>query len=77
MTIYYALSITAGMSDNTLTSHIVREKRKALGLSQQELAEMVGVKQPTIARIENGQNISGLMQFALRVIFEQTAGAAK
>lgn len=65
------------MSDNTLTSDIVREKRKALGLSQQKLAEMVGVKQPTIARIENGQSISGPIGMLLKSIFEQTTGAAK
>jgi transcriptional regulator with XRE-family HTH domain len=29
---------------------------KRLGISQKELAEMVGTKQPTIARIETGEN---------------------
>ncbi len=35
----------------------VIEARKEKGLSQQELADLTGVKQPAIARLENG-NIS-------------------
>jgi transcriptional regulator with XRE-family HTH domain len=34
----------------------IREIRKARGLSQVQLAEMAGVEQPTISRIEKGED---------------------
>lgn len=36
------------------TPEDLREKRKALGMTQSELADRAGVSQPLIARIENG-----------------------
>lgn len=36
-------------------AELVRERRKALGLSQQQLADLAGVSQTTIDKIENGR----------------------
>ncbi len=36
---------------------IIRSRRKALKMSQNELAELVGKKRPYISRIENGEDI--------------------
>ncbi|RLI81888.1 XRE family transcriptional regulator, partial [Archaeoglobales archaeon] len=33
----------------------IRKRRKRLGISQKKLAELVGVSQPLIARIESGK----------------------
>jgi DNA-binding XRE family transcriptional regulator len=35
--------------------HLIREQRHALGWSQQELAELCGVTQADLSRIENGR----------------------
>jgi len=43
---------------------IIKNRRKELKLSQNELAEMVGKKRPYISRIENGEDIR-LSNFAL------------
>ncbi len=43
---------------------IIRNRRKELHLSQEELAEKVGKKRPYISRIENGEDIR-LSNFAL------------
>lgn len=37
----------------------VRQAREAKGLSQEKLAQLVGTKQPAIARLENGRAIPG------------------
>lgn len=34
----------------------LKERRQQLGLSQSQLAEMVGIKQPNIARMESGNH---------------------
>jgi len=36
---------------------IIRNRRKELNMSQEELAEAVGKKRPCISRIENGENV--------------------
>ncbi|MGD9993154.1 MAG: helix-turn-helix domain-containing protein [Salinivirgaceae bacterium] len=36
---------------------IIRNRRKELNMSQEELAEAVGKKRPYISRIENGEDI--------------------
>ena len=36
---------------------IIRNRRKELNMSQEELAEAVGKKRPYISRIENGENV--------------------
>jgi transcriptional regulator with XRE-family HTH domain len=33
----------------------IKEFRKALGISQQELADTLGVSRPTVSQIENGE----------------------
>lgn len=43
---------------------IIKNRRKELHLSQEELAEKVGKKRPYISRIENGEDIR-LSNFAL------------
>lgn len=42
----------------------VRERRQALGLSQRQLAERVGIKQPDVSVIESGQVVSGMLMVA-------------
>ena len=43
---------------------IIKNKRKELNLSQEQLAEKIGKKRPYISRIENGEDIR-LSNFAL------------
>ncbi len=43
---------------------IIRNRRKELKLSQNDLAELIGKKRPYISRIENGEDIR-LSNFAL------------
>lgn len=42
-----------------MTSEDVKALRRALGWSQKQLAEYLGVRQPTVFRIERGQGPSG------------------
>lgn len=42
----------------------VRERRKELGMSQRLLAKRVGIKQPDVSVVENGQVVSGLLMVA-------------
>jgi transcriptional regulator with XRE-family HTH domain len=44
------------MQDNSLGGRI-KEKRKELGLSQEELVEALGIKQCTLSKYENGSAI--------------------
>jgi ribosome-binding protein aMBF1 (putative translation factor) len=37
---------------------LLAELRRQRGLSQQQLAEMIGTRQPAIARMEGGENIT-------------------
>ena len=44
------------IEEETLNAHVARliyEARKAAGLTQQQLADLVGTKQPDIARLED------------------------
>lgn len=43
------------MKTNDITNTI-KERRKALGLSQQEVADSIGMKQQSYQRIENGRS---------------------
>lgn len=43
---------------------IIRNRRKELKLSQNDLAELIGKKRPYISRIENGEDIR-ISNFAL------------
>ena len=52
------------MSNNNLSSYIgvtIRRRRKKRGITQKELAEKLGTKQPSIARIESGQILPSLV----------------
>jgi UDP-N-acetylglucosamine 1-carboxyvinyltransferase len=42
---------------------IVRSARYQRGWTQQQLARMVGVSQPTISRVESGQVVISLLSF--------------
>jgi len=42
---------------NLTIAHRVRELREAKGFTQKDLAEKIGTKQPSIARIESGRKI--------------------
>ncbi len=48
-----------------MTPQEIKDLRIRLGWSQSQLAKHVGVKQPTIFRIEQGQKISGPLQKVL------------
>lgn len=47
-------------------SEILKERRKELKLSQQELADKIGKKRPYISRVENGEDVrlSNFIQIA-------------
>ena len=57
-------------------SEILKDRRKQLNLSQQELADKVGKKRPYISRVENGEDVrlSNFLQIAnaLGLSFELT-----
>ncbi len=53
------------MKDNTLSefAEVLRNRRKQLNLTQEELAEKVGKKRAYIARIEKGETDMQLSSF--------------
>lgn len=53
------------MKDNTLSefAYVLRNRRKELNLTQEELAEKVGKKRTYIARIEKGETDMQLSSF--------------
>ena len=60
------------IEEETLNAHVARliyEARKAAGLTQQQLAELVGTKQPDIARLEDadyqGHSLTMLHRIAI------------
>ncbi|ORE90669.1 hypothetical protein ATO13_22156 [Stappia sp. 22II-S9-Z10] len=54
------ICIEYGMDlERRMTGEDVKALRTRLGWSQKQLAEYLGVRQPTVFRIENGQNPSG------------------
>ena len=56
---------------------IIRNRRKELKLSQNDLAELIGKKRPYISRIENGEDIRlsnfSLIASALNLSIQLTA----
>lgn len=56
------MAIANGMGNKGITCEMktmgerLRSRRKALGLSQQTLARLSGIRQPTIANLESGRN---------------------
>ena len=64
------------MNSHLQLKNRVKELRKALGLSQTELAKKIGTTQNTISSIETGQYsptayLSGLLAKALGVTWEE------
>lgn len=53
----------------------IRTLRKGLGLSQDDLAERLGVNRSTISRIEHGAPVRGPMLLLLRQVFGGEIGA--
>ena len=53
------------LRDSVLANPEVIALRSESGLTQRELAERVGIKQPQLARIESGRSICGLCRWAL------------
>lgn len=53
----------------------IRSLRKGLGLSQDDLAERLGVNRSTISRIEHGAPVRGPMLLLLRQVFAGEIGA--
>ncbi|KZK85739.1 MULTISPECIES: helix-turn-helix transcriptional regulator [unclassified Pseudovibrio] len=49
----------------------VKDLRVGLGWSQYELADYLGVKQPTVARIELGQEVPGPIKRLLYILKAQ------
>jgi ribosome-binding protein aMBF1 (putative translation factor) len=50
-------SLVQDERDKLALAHRIRELREAKGLSQAEVAEQIGTKQPSIARIEHGESL--------------------
>lgn len=55
----------------------IRSLRKGLGLSQDDLAERLGVNRSTISRIEHGAPVRGPMLLLLRQVFSGEIGAGR
>ncbi len=72
----YAMAEQKGFAYETLegTSAALRAGRAFMGLSQAELAEMIGVQEATIGRHENGQNVPDNM-WARAYLLERVAEA--
>ena len=51
---------------NQYSGKILMQERKDAGLTQEELAELIGLSRETISAIENGQNIGSIKIEILR-----------
>lgn len=49
--------------DKLYVGRVIRQKRKDLGLKQSELAEMVGISEKHLSKIETGKNYPALDNF--------------
>ena len=49
--------------DKIYVGGVIRQKRKSLGLKQSELAEMVGISEKHLSKIETGRNYPALDNF--------------
>ena len=49
--------------DKSYVGRIIRQKRRSLGLKQSELAEMVGISEKHLSKIETGKNYPALDNF--------------
>ncbi len=49
--------------DKTYVGKIIQQKRKDLGLKQSELAEMIGISEKHLSKIETGKNYPALDNF--------------
>lgn len=49
--------------DKLYVGKVIRQKRKDLGLKQSELAEMVGISEKHLSKIETGKNYPALDNF--------------
>lgn len=51
--------------DSLSFGRLLRQERKALGKSQQEVAATIGTRRQTIADLENGRNVGSHLLFAV------------
>lgn len=49
--------------DKIYVGKIIRQKRRSLGLKQSELAEMIGISEKHLSKIETGKNYPALDNF--------------
>ncbi|KAB7623301.1 helix-turn-helix transcriptional regulator [Verminephrobacter eiseniae] len=50
--------------DSQTFGHMLRDERRALGKSQEDVAAAVGTRRQTIADMENGKNVGSHIVFA-------------
>lgn len=53
------------VQDSHSFGHLLRQERKALGKSQEEVAAAIGTRRQTIADLENGRNVGSHLLFAV------------
>ena len=54
--------------DKLYVGRVIRQKRKDLGLKQSELAEMVGISEKHLSKIETGKNYPASNKNKLKMI---------
>ncbi len=67
MWIYYTEKEVEGM---TLSELILRYRAKH-GISQQEMADKLGVTRQTVATAENGERVSAVTETKIRMLIEE------
>ncbi len=55
--------MTQNLSTPSQVGNILREKRKSQGLTQDELAKLMGVRRQTLADLELGKNVGSHLLF--------------